>query len=146
MCIALLCLPAHLTPLVKHRRPGFQVLALRSPEGEVAQQQFSQVESGVQRANLYLGVRQALQEAAWAGPGRCMALTWHRPLFCYRSILVGQRPTGDRVDLKSLLVVRDGARSSPLAIEQALLMHGSEPWGHATTDMALGLLAWTCVC
>lgn len=52
-----------------------------------------------------------LQEATWAGAGRGMALTWHRSLFGYRSVWVGQRPAWNRMDLKSLLVARDGAQS-----------------------------------
>lgn len=76
-------------------------------------QQLSQVEPWVQRASLYLGVRQVFQEATWAGPAGCMALTWHRPLFCYRSVWVGERPTGNRMDLRSLLVATGGAQSSP---------------------------------
>lgn len=82
------------------------------------------------------------QEATWAEAGRCMALTWHRPLLCYRSV----RPTWNRMDLKSLLWPGMGP-SLPLAIElsewQTPLMHSSVSWGH---EMALGLLAWTCVC
>lgn len=73
----------------------------------------SLLESEAQRASPLLGSGQVLQEASGAGPHRCMALTWCRPCFVNSPVRVGQSPMGNGMGLKSWLVTRVGAQSSP---------------------------------